>query len=92
MAALHPVRLPVAASRSGGTPDLIEDGVNGLLFDPYDAESIRAALLKLFTDEGFATKIGSAARLRALQRHHPIRIAERHLEIYRDALEHAKAE
>jgi glycosyltransferase involved in cell wall biosynthesis len=35
-------RLPVLAARIGGLPELIDDGVNGLLFEPGDVESMIA--------------------------------------------------
>jgi glycosyltransferase involved in cell wall biosynthesis len=34
----------VVASRTGGTPELIDDGVNGLLFAPGDVDALTATL------------------------------------------------
>lgn len=36
--------LPVVAARSGGIPSVIKDGVNGLLFEPEDAEGLASSL------------------------------------------------
>jgi glycosyltransferase involved in cell wall biosynthesis len=36
--------VPVAASRIGGIPDLIEEGVTGYFFDPFNSQSIRDAV------------------------------------------------
>lgn len=41
--------LPVIASRIGGLPELVEDGVNGLLVEPRDVEAWRAAI-RAFAD------------------------------------------
>lgn len=39
--------LPVVASRIGVMPDVVEDGVNGRLFSPGDADDLHAVLLEL---------------------------------------------
>jgi glycosyltransferase involved in cell wall biosynthesis len=80
------IGVPIAAARSGGTPDLIDDGVNGLMFDPTDADGLRRATLKIWNDPAAANAMAAAGKKRALERHHPTRIAEKHIEIYRDAL------
>ena len=36
--------VPVVATRVGGVPDLVADGVNGLLVPPADAHALSAAL------------------------------------------------
>jgi len=61
---------PVAASRVGGYPDLIEDGVNGFLVERGSVEDWSALLAKLLTEfdrEG----MGTAARERIARRHSP---------------------
>lgn len=42
--------LPVVAARRGALPEIIEDGVNGLLFEPEDAVDLRRCLTKLLDD------------------------------------------
>lgn len=41
---------PVVAARSGGIPDIVEDGVNGYLFDPQDDQGAIAATQRLLAD------------------------------------------
>jgi glycosyltransferase involved in cell wall biosynthesis len=41
---------PVVAARSGGIPDIVEDGVNGFLFDPTDENGAIAATRRLFAN------------------------------------------
>jgi glycosyltransferase involved in cell wall biosynthesis len=38
---------PVVAARSGGIPDIVEDGVNGYLFDPADENGAIVATQRL---------------------------------------------
>lgn len=42
---------PVVAARSGGIPDIVEDGVNGYLFDPRDEQGAIAATQRLLSEQ-----------------------------------------
>lgn len=55
---------PVIASRVGGLPDLVEDGVTGLLVAPGDAGALAAALSSLLLDPEKSAALGRAARAR----------------------------
>lgn len=56
---------PVVATRAGGNPELVEDGVNGLLIEPKNDEALHAALKKIETDPDAAARRAAAAKLRA---------------------------
>ncbi len=79
--------VPVAAANVGGVPELITNDVDGLLFDPTDAESIRSTVARILRDEGLAANLAKTAKAKALARFHPEKIARRHLEIYRELLQ-----
>ena len=51
---------PVVASNVGGIPEMIEDGVNGLLVPPHDAEALAAAIVRLLTNHPLADTLGRA--------------------------------
>jgi glycosyltransferase involved in cell wall biosynthesis len=57
--------VPVAATAVGGVPELIEDGITGLLTPPNDAEALAAALARLLEDPDLRMRLGKAARQRA---------------------------
>lgn len=83
--------VPVAASRIGGIPDLIDHGVNGQMFDPQDIGSIRDALLRWRNDPAEAAAMAETAKRRALERFHPKAIASEHLRIYQEVLSKRRA-
>jgi glycosyltransferase involved in cell wall biosynthesis len=78
--------VPVAASRIGGIPDLIDDGRTGYLFDPLDDESIRQVMLKWSDHPEKTADLAALAKQEARARFHPAVVAEQHLEIYRKVL------
>jgi glycosyltransferase involved in cell wall biosynthesis len=53
--------VPVVGSRSGGIPDLVVEGVNGLLADAFSPGSLAAALQRLVSDPGLRTRLAAAA-------------------------------
>jgi sugar transferase (PEP-CTERM/EpsH1 system associated) len=57
--------LPVAATRVGGTDEMVLDGCTGLLVDPHSPEALAAALSTLFENPDRARAMGAAGRARA---------------------------
>ena len=51
---------PVVASNVGGIPEMIEDGVTGLLVPPHDAAALTAAIVRLLRDHPYADMLGRA--------------------------------
>lgn len=72
--------VPVAASRVGGLPEIVDDGV-GALFEPNDAASLTKVVVNLLESGQLAT-LGAEARRRAVERWSNDRLVDRHLEIY----------
>jgi glycosyltransferase involved in cell wall biosynthesis len=55
---------PVVASRVGGIPEVLQDGVTGLLIPPGDERALAGAILRLANDPGLRLRMGEAARER----------------------------
>jgi glycosyltransferase involved in cell wall biosynthesis len=53
---------PVVATRVGGTPEAIADGVNGLLVPPGNPAAMASAMAALLRDPSRARRLGDAAR------------------------------
>ncbi|MGH9366506.1 MAG: glycosyltransferase family 4 protein [Thermoanaerobaculia bacterium] len=78
--------LPVVACRAAAIPEVVEDGVTGLLVPPRDPEALAGALVALAADPGRARAMGDAGR-RAVAAYTPERVAARFLEAVRLCLE-----
>ncbi|MGB5544816.1 MAG: glycosyltransferase family 4 protein [Gammaproteobacteria bacterium] len=74
--------LPVVASRVGGIPELIEDGVNGCLLEVDDVPGMAQVLCALAGDPARRAQMIKANRLRASEFSAAV-MTERYLEMYR---------
>ena len=52
---------PVVATRVGALPDVVVDGVTGLLVEPGDEQSLADALVTLLSDDGLREEMGRNA-------------------------------
>jgi glycosyltransferase involved in cell wall biosynthesis len=66
---------PLAATRTGGIVEIIEDGVNGVLARPGDPDDLAAAMMRLLEAPEFAADVGRRAAEDAGRRYHPDTIA-----------------
>jgi len=64
----HASGLPVVAPRAGGPIDLVEHGVDGLLFRSSDDRALRAAVSLLVQDGSLRRRMGEAGRRAVLGR------------------------
>jgi glycosyltransferase involved in cell wall biosynthesis len=55
------VGTPVLATAAGGVVEVVEDGRNGLLVQPGDADALAAAIGRFFADEGLREELRAAA-------------------------------
>jgi glycosyltransferase involved in cell wall biosynthesis len=53
---------PVVASPVGGIPEVVENGVSGILVEPGNIDGLAKAMLKLLTEKGLAKEMGAKAR------------------------------
>jgi glycosyltransferase involved in cell wall biosynthesis len=75
----------VVASRSGGPPELIDDGVSGLLTPPGDHEALGNALLRVIHDESLRISLGEGA-LVAARKLTPAAMAASFAAVFRTAM------
>ena len=71
---------PVVATPVGGTPELVDDGVTGILVDGVD--ELAAALRRLAADPDEARRMGAAGRRRVEEHFSEDAMTGRVLQIY----------
>jgi len=74
---------PAVTTRRGMIPEIVHDGDNGVSADET-VESLAAALVRLGSDAGLRSRMGAAARQRALREYALTLQAERTEAVYRD--------
>ena len=57
----------IVAARTGGIPEIVEDGVTGFLVPPGDSQAIAQSILKILDDPTLARAMGQAGRVRVEQ-------------------------
>jgi len=73
---------PMVATRVGGIPDIMEDGVNGLLIPPEDPEALVDAVLKLLDDQTSAQHLGLEAKDLIEKKYTAQQMAEQIYQVY----------
>jgi glycosyltransferase involved in cell wall biosynthesis len=70
---------PAIGAACGGTTDVVEDGVNGLLVPPHDAERLAQSLALLLRDESLRAQLGGRGAQMVRQKYQ--------FDLFQDALE-----
>lgn len=79
--------LPVIASNIGGLPEVVEDGVTGLLFEPGNAQDLVSKMEQLWDDPQRARAMGQAGFRKAQQEYGEETYYRQLLAVYRRAIQ-----
>lgn len=77
---------PVVAFRTGGLPDIVDDGINGRLAEPFSPQSLAKAIGWVLESPERHRRLSEAARATA-SRWDPVRIAKRYVALFEEMLE-----
>jgi len=78
---------PAVATRVGGVPDIVRDGVDGYLVDVGDPETLAGRLAELAADPAKRDAMGSEGRKRVLERYAVDRLVDDVDRLYRELLD-----
>lgn len=78
--------VPVVAANVGGLPEIVQDGVTGILVPPKDPDALAEAVIHLLRDPELRRRLGSAARGRVLTEYRIERVVEQTLKVYERVL------
>ena len=74
--------LPIVCSRIGGLPEIVEEGVNGLLYEPGNVVELTARTQTLWGDAALCEKLGNEGLRKMQAVYAPAKLLARLLEIY----------
>ena len=77
---------PVLGANIGGIPEMIDDGVNGLLFTPFSKEELREKIEYLWDRPALVTDLGRMARVKAEREYSTQAHLDRLMAVYDEAL------
>ena len=78
--------VPIVASRAGGIPEAVRDGLNGLLVPPDDAQALGAAVARLLRDPSLGRSLGRSGRALMRAEFSIDAMVEGNLAVYRELL------
>jgi glycosyltransferase involved in cell wall biosynthesis len=78
--------VPIVAGNTGGIPEAVRDGVNGLLVPPGDVVALTQAIGRLLRDPDLAQRLGRAGRELMLREFSVDGMVEGNLAVYRQVL------
>ena len=80
------MRIPCVATRITGVPELIRDGIDGLLVTPSDPDELACAIARLIDDSVLRRRLAEAGRIRVQEKYHLASNVARLSEIFRRRL------
>ena len=75
---------PIVASSRGGIPEIVKDGVSGVLFDPSKPRTLTGAIEGVWDDEERLRAFGKAGYERVRSENDPAKHLSRLLELYKE--------
>lgn len=78
--------VPIVASRLGTMPDVIEEGVTGLLYPPGNSQALAETVLRLWREPGLVEQLGRQARTAFVEKYSAASAYRNLLAIYEEVI------
>ena len=78
--------LPIVATNVGGTPEIIQSGVNGILVPPRDPNALMEAIHKVITNRTLASQFGTSAQQWVQKERSLERMVQQYMDVYQSLL------
>lgn len=83
------MKKPVIANRVGGTPEVLDDGIQGYLVSPSNREELKNALLRLYADRNLREQMGVAGRKKVEEKYNLRNLVPKVLDVYMEIVSRA---
>ncbi|MEJ7830184.1 MAG: glycosyltransferase family 4 protein [Segetibacter sp.] len=80
------VGVPSIATRVGGIPSMIEDKIDGMLFEKHDVDKLVHIIQNLADNIELQDKLSINARAKAYERNYPPNVAKKYVEVYKSLI------
>ena len=84
--------VPVVATRVGGNPEVVEEGVTGLLVPPQDPAALAKAICRLLENPELASRYGRAGKQRIAEQFSLERMVRQTETLYLDLIRKARSD
>lgn len=78
------IGVPVVATRTGGIPEIVTEGVTGLLVEVEDVEGLYRVIQRLSGDDELRSSLADAARQYVFENHSPQEYADKLLKLHNE--------
>lgn len=80
------VGIPSIATKVGGIPSMVNDQINGMLFEKHDIDKLNDIITYLVNNSEFQDKLSENARATAYERNYPPSVAQKYIEVYKQLI------
>ena len=82
--------LPVVATRVGGVPELVEEGVTGFVVPPENPGELAEALIRLLDNPALRLEMGRSAKMKVARQFSAVSMQEKTADLYQALLNKAQ--